>query len=278
MKKVLVGVFVIVLSVFAVRRSYAAQCRDSGNVVERTIGISYYKTTLILFPCAVKPVDVGSGEILAEKVDGFENGIKIKAGVECFRPTNFTAVTTDGRAYVFNLLYEPDPMSLIVDLRNGTNEGKGLELSPGEKNELAIDSTIDTISRQKRFLRKPRLSNEKVRLSLSGIYYRAGFVYVQVKISNDSQLPFEIDFTRSSIRDVKRMKRVAIQSEELTPYVTQNPHNIIFPSESSVLVFAYQQFSITKEKEFHLEIFEKRGGRHLILQVCAKKMRRVRPI
>lgn len=65
--------------------------------------VTYDKTVHILFPAAVRYVDLGSPNLIAGKADGAENVIRVKATVKNFRQeTNMSVITEDGNFYTFS--------------------------------------------------------------------------------------------------------------------------------------------------------------------------------
>ena len=66
--------------------------------------VTYDKTTHIIFPAAVRYVDLGSPNLIAGKADGSENVIRVKATVKNFRDeTNISVITESGSFYTFNV-------------------------------------------------------------------------------------------------------------------------------------------------------------------------------
>jgi hypothetical protein len=56
--------------------------------------VTFDKTVHIIFPSAIKYIDLGSANIIAGKADGAENVIRVKAGVRNFKTeTNFSVIT-----------------------------------------------------------------------------------------------------------------------------------------------------------------------------------------
>ena len=79
--------------------------------------VTYDKTVHILFPAAVRYVDLGSPNLIAGKADGAENVIRVKATVKNFRSeTNMSVITEDGSFYTFNVKYADEPLILNVEL------------------------------------------------------------------------------------------------------------------------------------------------------------------
>ena len=81
--------------------------------------VTYDKTVHILFPSAVRYVDLGSPNLIAGKADGAENVIRVKATVRNFRTeTNMSVITEDGSYYSFNVKYADEPLMLNVEMKN----------------------------------------------------------------------------------------------------------------------------------------------------------------
>ena len=65
--------------------------------------VTHDKTVHIIFPAAVRYVDLGSPNLIAGKADGAENVIRVKATVRDFRAeTNMSVITEDGSFYTFS--------------------------------------------------------------------------------------------------------------------------------------------------------------------------------
>src|SRR5699024_9369715 len=80
-------------------------------VLSDGLGVRYDKTTHIIFPSAVRYVDLGSPNLVAGKADGAENVIRVKAVVKNFRDeTNMSVITESGSFYTFNVKYADEPL------------------------------------------------------------------------------------------------------------------------------------------------------------------------
>ena len=80
--------------------------------------VTYDKTTHIIFPSAVRYVDLGSPNLIAGKADGSENVIRVKATRKNFREeTNMSVITESGSFYTFNVKYADEPLLLNIEYR-----------------------------------------------------------------------------------------------------------------------------------------------------------------
>ncbi|MDR0413533.1 MAG: DUF4138 domain-containing protein, partial [Dysgonamonadaceae bacterium] len=66
--------------------------------------VTFTKTVHIIFPAAIRYVDLGSIDLLAAKADGAENVLRVKAATQGFRKeSNLSVITEDGSYYTFNV-------------------------------------------------------------------------------------------------------------------------------------------------------------------------------
>ena len=83
------------------------------------VEVTFAKTVHIIFPSAVRYVDLGSNHIIAGKADGAENVIRVKATTEGFPgETNFSVICEDGSFYSFNAKYAREPEMLNIEMKD----------------------------------------------------------------------------------------------------------------------------------------------------------------
>jgi conjugative transposon TraN protein len=76
--------------------------------------VSYDKTVHIIFPSAVKYIDLGSLNLIAGKAGDAENVIRVKSAVRGFEAeTNFSVICDDGSFFSFNVNYADEPVTLL---------------------------------------------------------------------------------------------------------------------------------------------------------------------
>lgn len=89
--------------------------------------VSFNKTVHVIFPSAVRYVDLGSADIIAGKADGSENVIRVKAAVKGFeKETNFSVITDEGSFYTFNVKYAAEPTKLNVEMKDFIHDGEAV--------------------------------------------------------------------------------------------------------------------------------------------------------
>lgn len=248
------------------------------------VGISMNKTIHIIFPHEIKEVDSGIPEILTQITPSFNNVLKVKASDKNdFVESNLTVLTASGDLYSFIVNYQEDPEILninieknfIVDQKysnafntstfNSTNMFiPGINLS-----EPQIRQNFNYILSQKKKLKNIGVKNLDVAAFIQNIYMDDNLLYAAVKIDNKSGVTYPIDFIKLYIRDVETAKRQTIQEEEL-PIIKLDNFNTIEPGSSKTFVIALPRITISSDKQLDLEIYEKKGGRHLRFPINSK--------
>ena len=82
------------------------------------------KTVHVIFPSAVKYIDLGSANLIAGKAEAAENVVRIKATVKGFEnETNFSVITDEGSFYSFNVKYADEPQKLNIEMQDFIHDG-----------------------------------------------------------------------------------------------------------------------------------------------------------
>ena len=106
-----------------------------------------------------------------------------------------------------------------------------------------------------------------IQFLLKGVYIHNGKFYFHTELRNKSNVPFQIDFVNFKIVDKKIAKRTVIQEKPMKPLRIYKPLDEIIGNTTEQNVFLLDQFTITDDKVLLIEIFEKNGGRHQVLQI-----------
>lgn len=232
--------------------------------------LSDNKTTNVIFPYAIKSVDRGSEDVIAQVVQGFSNVLQLKANVAGFKQTNVTVITSDGKFYSFLVNYNGDPKLLNLSF---TDSAQSLAL-PDDYNEKVLGDDAASILSAKSFLHK-HIINEQMRLRLSGIYLKDNLMWFKLQISNHSQVDFDMNNLSFSIIDKGQAKRTARQEIFLQP-VYIKPVDAVKGNETKEIVLSFQSFTLAPTKRLKIQVSDKSGGRNLILLIKAKKLLRAR--
>ena len=100
--------------------------------------VTFYKTVHIIFPSAIKYVDLGSADIIAGKADGSENVLRVKAALRDFsRETNLAVITEDGSYYTYNVKYADEPVKLNIEMKDFLHDGEAVN-RPNNSQEVYL--------------------------------------------------------------------------------------------------------------------------------------------
>jgi len=236
--------------------------------------VTFDKTVHIIFPAAIKYIDLGSANIIAGKADGAENVIRVKAAVRNFKTeTNFTVITEEGSFYTFNVKYADEPLLMSVEMTDFIHDGdtvshpnNALEVylkELGNESPMMVHLILKSIyTNDKRKIKHIGSMSFGIQYLLKGIYTHNGLLYFHTQIKNSSNVPFDLDFITFKIVDKKVMKRTAIQETVIFPIRAFNYITCVRGKSTECTVFAMDKFTIPDDKEFVVELNEKNGGRH----------------
>lgn len=246
-----------------------------GKIEPYRMEVTYDKTSHLIFPTAIRYVDLGSEYLIAGKAEDAENVLRVKASVRDFEPeTNFSVITNDGRFYSFNVYYSSYPEAMSYDLltmRKAVDKAKGNDVlfeELGNNSPSLAGLLLETIyEKDKRIVKHIGAKSFGIQFILKGIYIHNGKYYFHTELRNKTNVPFEIDFINFKVVDKKVAKRTVVQERPLTPLRTYKPLDGIAGKSTEQNVFLLDQFTIADDKVLLIEIFEKNGGRHQTLRV-----------
>ena len=229
--------------------------------------VTYDKTVHVIFPAAVRYVDLGSPNLIAGKADGAENVIRVKATVRDFRAeTNMSVITEDGSFYTFNVRYADEPLLLNVEMCDFIHDGESANrpnnamevylTELGSESPLLVRLIMRSIHKQdKREVKHIGCKRFGVQYLLKSIYTHNGLLYFHTQIRNGSNVPFDVDFITFKIVDKKVAKRTAMQEQVIFPLRAYNYATRVAGKKDD-------KFTIPDDKCLVVELNEKNGGRH----------------
>ncbi|MBT9917329.1 conjugative transposon protein TraN [Bacteroides salyersiae] len=223
------------------------------------VEVTFAKTVHIIFPAAVRYVDLGSNHIIAGKADGAENVIRVKA-------------------ISFNAKYAREPEMLNIEMKDFLENEDTSDFSHTRMNihfrelagespllvKLIMQSIYKNNDRKVRHLGSKRFG---IQFLIKGIYTYNGMLYVHTQTKNSSNVPFDTDFIRFKITDKKVPKRTAIQETVLDAVRSYNEVIEIAGKSTVRTVYALPKFTIPDDKLLVVELYEKNGGRHQTIRV-----------
>jgi len=252
--------------------------------------VTFSKTVHIIFPAAIRYVDLGSANLLAAKADGTENVLRVKAAQKGFPgESNLSVITDDGSYYSFNVKYADEPVKLSVEMSDlihssgaGTSRGNNtdvyLEDLSGESPVLVNRIMQAIYKNNRREVKHIGCKQFGMQYTLKGIYSRNNLMYFHTELKNSSNIPFNVDYFSFKIVDRKVAKRSAIQQQSIVPLRAYNQLIVIGGKKTERTVFALPRFTLPEGKQLLIELHEKDGGRHQSFTLKSDDMIRAKGI
>ncbi len=236
--------------------------------------VTFSKTVHIIFPSAIRYVDLGSADLLAAKADGAENVLRVKAALRDFsRESNLAVITEDGAYYTFNVKYADEPVKLSIEMTDFIHDGEAVNRPNnameiymrelGSESPLLVKLIMKSIYKNdKREIKHIGSKRFGIQYTLKGIYTHNGLLYFHIQLKNSSNVPFDVDYITFKIVDKKVAKRTAIQEQVIMPLRAHNNLTLIGGKRTERVVFTLPKFTIPDDKQLIIELNEKEGGRH----------------
>ncbi len=236
--------------------------------------VTFSKTVHIIFPAAIRYVDLGSADLLAAKADGAENVLRVKAALRDFsRESNLAVITEDGAYYTFNVKYADEPVKLSVEMTDFIHDGEAVNRPNnameiymrelGSESPLLVKLIMKSIykndNREIKHIGSKRFG---IQYTLKGVYTHNGLLYFHMQLKNSSNVPFDVDYITFKIVDKKVAKRTAIQEQIIMPLRAHNNLTLVGGKRTERVVFTLPKFTIPDDKHLIIELNEKEGGRH----------------
>ena len=236
-------------------------------ILHYRLSIAYNTTTVLVFPAAVRPVDRGDRDILAQKQPGADNVLKLKAARRNFAPTNLHVFTADGAVYPFEITYTDSPATThdLTRLVSTIRLTGSVRLTNAPLNSAATDSLVAATRDMPSFLSVTD-RRDRMTLRLESLGTAADLVWLRFSLSNRSRLEFTPDFLRLYIRDRVRSKRTSVQEREVNPFYLDSLATV--PGrDHRTYVMAIPRVTIPASKQLRVELYERNGGRSLTLRI-----------
>ncbi|UVD80053.1 conjugative transposon protein TraN [Myroides albus] len=245
---------------------------SNAEVTPYEIELTHNKTTHILLPSSIEYVDLGSSEIIANKVEATSNVLRLKTVKEDISSTNFTVITNDGKYYSFNATYKEQPIQLSYDLtkfdkQNSKQQSEVLFKNLGNTSPSLVDLFMKAIIKKNKKELNIKSKNYGVEARLKSIYIQDGKLYFHISINNKSNLPYTVDYVSFKIKDRRTSKRMTIQEMSLKPIRSYSDYQTINSQSKQDNVFMFDQFTLSDKQVLLIEVIEKSGIRNQVLKI-----------
>jgi conjugative transposon TraN protein len=256
--------YLIIIAALCAALSAKAQQTDSISskavLPSYHLDITWHKTTLLIFPAAIQSADRGDKYVLAEKVKGVDNALKVKAGQKEFEPSSLHVITSDGNVYDFNVSYADQPAYQTLDLRKqppfAAAVFKGVSLNSKE-----LQDYTGIVTGSYPFLNGVHYHKHGMEFKLNGIYIKDDVLFFRYKVKNQTAVRYDTGSLRFYIRDKDKATRTAQQDQEIQPLYVQHA-GTAENDNGETIVAAFAKFTIAENKNFVTELMEQGGDRN----------------
>ena len=242
------------------------------------LDVTFDKTVHLIFPAAIRYVDLGSQNIIAGKADDAENVLRVKAAVREFETeTNMSVICEDGSFYAYNVKYADEPKKLSIEMKDFLAPTEGRLPSNradiyfkelGSESPILVKLIMKSIyQNDKRIIKHVGAKQFGMRFLLRGLYAHNGLLYFHVRMDNESNMPYAVDFITFKVVDKKVAKHTAIQERMLQPLRAFHQVMWIGAGRSERIVFALEQFTLSEDKQLEVTLYERNGSRTLTFYV-----------
>lgn len=261
---IVTGIILVLMNVQAFSQN-VLQTEKTFVIEPYHLVITFYKTTNLVFPYAIKSVDRGSKDVLVQKAKGVENILQVKAAKPNFDETNLTVITANGKLYSYILNYSNNPSSLNIRFENIKQEQTNAFFSATNINEAKTQTDVKNVLKANKNIRGVKDKRYGIKVQLNGLYINEEVMYYRIKLQNKSNINYDIEQLRFFIRDQQKSKRTATQELEIQPLYIHGDTSVVIGKSEHVFVFAVPKFTIPDKKYLIIQLMEKNGGRNLRL-------------
>ncbi|WP_462295526.1 conjugative transposon protein TraN [Alistipes ihumii] len=275
MKRLLFVVALTVLFFVGVQAQDTVRTFSQRQVVEPyRVEVAFNKTLHILFPSEVVYVDLGSLDLIADKANGAQNVVRIKAAKQDFtEETNFSVITADGCFYSFTAVYSENPSQLNIEMEDWLHKDPYSDFANRQmyirldelsgETPLTVNRIMYTILRRNvRDIKSVGSKRFGIEVLLRGVYVHGDLFYLHVSMRNRSKVAFDIDYIRFKICDKKTARRTAVQETFVNPVRVFDEIMRVDAEAMIRNVFVFRKFTIPDDKVLVMEVYERNGGRH----------------
>jgi hypothetical protein len=237
--------------------------------------ISHRGTTTVLFPSAIKELDIGSREVVSKWVADKPNCIWIKAVSEHLQPTNITILTSDDRLYVLKVAFSEAPTTWV--LKVDTSHAMLIDgISVNGKQPDQDEEIFQKDERPKH--RKPAVvkkSNQGLRATLRHWVYQEGIYAMDWELSNRAAVPFELGRVHYWIVTDNQSKRSATQSVAVPAHAIHPESTAIQQKGKQNILIKVPAIWLTKNQYVKVVWMDKKGERYLQVKIKPHHQRKI---
>lgn len=239
------------------------------------------KTTHLIFPYAIRSIDRGSPDVLAQRAPGTDNVLQLKAAKAGFAETNITVITVDNKLYPFLVTYSALPEHLTISFIDNREDAArqqegfstmGMVSNHSQPNIDLLQHTAKLAAVKKKRMYSVHASHANMQLFLRGVYIQEDVLYFQFRIYNGSNIRFDPRYISFTIKDARKAKRRAVQEQIIRPLLLYGMDSSVQEHASRTWVAALPKLTLEDGKYLAIQVLEQGGGRHLSMHIVNRHL------
>lgn len=271
----------LILIIFIAKLTYSQNSDDKTVHIisnQEALQISDIKTVHLVFKNKIKYIDVGSQFFITDTIGAI---IKIKhtgKGLEqpkISHKSNLTVLTDDGFLYTFPIIYSRDIMYSSFRINDNVDVLTEYRKKVVKKIQDQLEDNLlcNKFKYTTDFL-KLKDKNDQLEMQITGIYYFNNKIAFKLKISNHSNLDYEIDNILIRTKLNQRISPNYLYQEKIyKPIASCNNKTVIKGNETNYTqLLLYDKFTPKKNEKLYFDIFEKNGGRSVSVFIPRDKI------
>ena len=238
------------------------------------------KVTQLIFPAEI--VKFRSGYTSNDALSQSDGRVLYMQPVDVLPESNLNVITSDGRYYTFDVVYDPAAASVnyIIDSAAAFFQETNAPIPVAEPSADSIPDTLSSASAHSpaRICNQVRTMPDYIKVNnvarlqklvfiLTGVYADAKHVYFKFRLENSSNVPFDVDCIAFSVGARKSKKTSTQERIQLFPTDVDKPIHRVDAKSRCEVIYCFEKFTIGKDKVLLAEVLEAGGDRNLCLVI-----------
>lgn len=241
-----------------------------------TIYVGFDKSSFLIFDddCTFEQ---GSQDIIVKTPS---KKVIIQAALEDFKETNLL-VQCKNDFYLFLIRYKENPkktfrnyqkafqkqvkvasnekdLSILVD--HAAKKDQEIKNRNAEKIKSSFDADCKKVELANKTINNRGGVLGRVTFTASKLYIKEDKIFLNMTIDNSSKLSYDLDVMSFIVRDYKnKIKQTSNQDIVIKPIYIYNQTNKINGKESIDIIYVFNKFVLTKDKQLAIETWENNG-------------------
>lgn len=246
--------------------------KTMAHTLPQVISIDEVTKTHVLFPDAIKYVDIGDDSILSSLAENTRNVLWIKSKSEDFEPgeSNISVVTEDDEFYTYDVKYSENSGASYYAIEKMSSQEEQVILPVNDFTDNERRRLKEKINQYDRYIYSLGEKKDGILFSVANVFIHKNMIMFRCEVENVSSIPYYIEYTKFNIVDRKKHKLTASQEIEQKPIFIEGYKAYIEPHKSNMFTIGFETFTIPDDKFLQIELNEKNGGRHVNFNVSNK--------